>query len=179
MPKLIFRDATELALVMAHGIDQHTALWLSASAGIGEFFLAIWLMIRRYHTRALWLYAGLLILLLLDTLIVSPQFAVSAFNVVSLNVALLCLIWIDQRLLAILSSSSELPAHPPTIQFQGWQALRAKSRMQMNAVLYRVVEKLSLRQIHLLAKTLMKDDWQRRQRDKAIKKPSSDHTEQP
>lgn len=165
MPKLIFRDATELALVMAHGIDQHTALWLSASAGIGEFFLAIWLMIRRYHTRALWLYAGLLILLLLDTLIVSPQFAVSAFNVVSLNVALLCLIWIDQCLLTILSSSGELPAHPPTIQLQGWQALRAKSRMQMNTLLYRVVEKLSLRQIHLLAKTLMKDDWQRRRRN--------------
>jgi hypothetical protein len=184
MPKLIFRDATELTLVMAHGFDTITAQYLSTIGAVIELLLAVWLIIQARQRWPLYGYACLLLLLLLDTLMVAPQFAVSAFNVVTLNVALLCLVWVDQRVLAVLISSGELPINDLAMnrhedRRQGWQALRGKSRTQVNAVLYRVVEKLSLRQIHLLAKTLMKDDWQRRQRDKAIKKSSSDHTEQP
>lgn len=114
MPKLIFRDATELNLVMAHGFDAITAQYLSTIGAMIELLLAIWLIIQARQCWPLYGYASLLLLLLLDTLMVAPQFAVSAFNVVTLNVALLCLIWVDQRLLSVLSDSRQ-PAAPQSI----------------------------------------------------------------
>jgi hypothetical protein len=101
MPKLIFRDTTELALVMAHGFDAITAQYVSTIGAVIELLLAIWLIIQARQRWPLYGYAGLLLLLLLDTLMVAPQFAISAFNVVTLNLSLLSLIWIEWLVLSV------------------------------------------------------------------------------
>ncbi|MDD1508627.1 DoxX-like family protein [Pseudomonas sp. CNPSo 3701] len=83
VPKLLFRDASELQLLDAHGLP-HSMLVL---AGLGEVLLGMLIVLLRRQRWPLYLAMAGLVVLLVDVAIFAPAVLVQAFNPLSLNLA--------------------------------------------------------------------------------------------
>lgn len=93
VPKLLFRDATELQLLDAHGLP-HGLLTL---AGIAELSLGLIMVLLRRQRWPLYLALTVLLGLLVDVSIFAPALLIQAFNPLSLNLAAMALCVIALR----------------------------------------------------------------------------------
>lgn len=93
VPKLLFRDATELQLLDAHGLS-HSLLPL---AGIAELLLGLIILLLRRQRWPLCVALAALLSLLLDVAIVAPALLTQAFNPLTLNLAAMALCVIALR----------------------------------------------------------------------------------
>ncbi|SHM19078.1 DoxX-like family protein [Phytopseudomonas punonensis] len=93
VPKLLFRDATELQLLDAHGLP-HSLLTL---AGIAELALGLIIVLLRGQRWPLYLALAALLGLLVDVAILAPALLAQAFNPLTLNLAAMALCMIALR----------------------------------------------------------------------------------
>jgi hypothetical protein len=113
VPKLIIRNADEIAMLRDAGIAAGSAHIAMIALGVGELTLAA-AMLLAWHRH--WPTALCLAAMVLATGIVavgSPRFLTAAFNPVSLNVAVACLAAIDLLVLTGLPSAARCLRHPP------------------------------------------------------------------
>jgi uncharacterized membrane protein YphA (DoxX/SURF4 family) len=93
VPKLLFRDASELQLLDAHGLPHH----LLPVAGGGEVLLGLLILLLRRQRWPLWAAMAALMLLLVDVAIFAPGLLTQAFNPLSLNLTAIALCTIALR----------------------------------------------------------------------------------
>jgi uncharacterized membrane protein YphA (DoxX/SURF4 family) len=112
VPKLVARDADEIAMLRDAGIAADIGSVAVIALGIAELLLGASLLFA-WHRR--WPPWVCVVLMLLATVIVgvnSPRYFDSAFNPFSLNVAVACLAVIDLLVLAGLPSASRCRRQP-------------------------------------------------------------------
>lgn len=100
IPKLIYRDAAETAMMRDMGISAERAAALLAPAGFVEILLGLILICAWRQRWPLALTGGLMALALLGVALSSPAYLTTAFNPVTLNFQMisLCVIgWIASR----------------------------------------------------------------------------------
>lgn len=101
VPKLWLLHPTELALNTAHGFpDNIPATMISYIAGVVEVVLGLWIILSRGARFPVGIATALLIILLIDTALYSPETLGAAFNPVTTNalgIALAAIIWISPR----------------------------------------------------------------------------------
>lgn len=101
VPKLWLLHPTELALNTAHGFpDTIPAAMISYIAGVIEVALGLWIILSRGARFPVGIATALLVILLIDTALFSPETLGAAFNPVTTNalgIALAAIIWISPR----------------------------------------------------------------------------------
>lgn len=90
-PKILWLSPGEAMMIEAHGLAPVDLL--ARLAGLAEITLALLLLVGRWRWP-LALAAALLVALLLDVALFTPELLVQAFNPVSTNLAALALCWV-------------------------------------------------------------------------------------
>lgn len=98
VPKLLGPEPDELAMVMATGLPEVTAIRASHIAGIAEIIFAVSILVFWRHTWPMWISLLMMPVLLGFVVLYTPQFLGTAFNPVTTNLAVAALSAIAIRL---------------------------------------------------------------------------------
>ncbi|MGF0334460.1 DoxX-like family protein [Ectopseudomonas toyotomiensis] len=93
-PKILWLSPDEVAMIAAHGLPDHPLFapqLIAAVGGIAEFLLGVLLLTVRRQRWPLLVAGGVLLVLLLDVVLLSPHLLIQAFNPLSTNLAALAL----------------------------------------------------------------------------------------
>lgn len=93
-PKILWLSPDEVAMIAAHGLPDHPLFapqLIAAVGGIAEILLGILLLTVRRQRWPLLVAGGVLLVLLLDVVLLSPHLLIQAFNPLSTNLAALAL----------------------------------------------------------------------------------------
>lgn len=93
-PKILWLSPDEVAMIAAHGLPDHPLFapqLVAAVGGIAEILLGILLLTVRRQRWPLLVAGGVLLVLLLDVVLLSPHLLIQAFNPLSTNLAALAL----------------------------------------------------------------------------------------
>lgn len=93
-PKILWLSPDEVAMIAAHGLPDHPLFapqLIAAVGGIVEILLGVLLLTARRQRWPLLVAGGVLLVLLLDVVLLSPHLLIQAFNPLSTNLAALAL----------------------------------------------------------------------------------------
>ncbi|KJU80075.1 DoxX-like family protein [Pseudomonas chengduensis] len=93
-PKILWLSPDEVAMIAAHGLPDHPLFapqMIAAAGGIAEILLGVLLLTVRRQRWPLLVAGGVLLVLLLDVVLLSPHLLIQAFNPLSTNLAALAL----------------------------------------------------------------------------------------
>ena len=93
-PKILWLSPDEVAMIAAHGLPDHPLFapqLIAAVGGIVEILLGVLLLTERRQRWPLLVAGGVLLVLLLDVVLLSPHLLIQAFNPLSTNLAALAL----------------------------------------------------------------------------------------
>ena len=93
-PKILWLSPDEVAMIAAHGLPDHPLFapqLVAAVGGIAEILLGILLLTVRRQRWPLLVAGAVLLVLLLDVALLSPNLLIQAFNPLSTNLAALAL----------------------------------------------------------------------------------------